>query len=100
MIYSISINELLKKGKDAYIIDIRSNQSYNNNHIPNAKNIPSQTLISNYNKYLDKNNTYYIYCQKGSSSIKVCSLLNNLGYKTININGGYEAWILSDKSYD
>ena len=95
MIYSISINELLKKENDAYIIDIRSNQSYNNNHIPNAKNIPSMTLISNPSKYLEKDKTYYLYCQKGTTSIKICSLLNNLGYKTVNINGGYEAWILT-----
>lgn len=94
MIYSISIKELLKKGNDAYIIDIRSNQSYNNNHIPNAKNIPSQVLISNPSKYLEKDRTYYLYCQKGTTSIRVCSLLNNLGYKTVNVNGGYEAWIL------
>ena len=94
MIYSISIKELLKKGNNAYIIDIRSNQSYNNNHIPNAKNIPSTTLISNPSKYLEKNKTYYLYCQKGTTSIRICSLLNNLGYKTVNVNGGYEAWIL------
>lgn len=94
MIYSISIKELLNKGSDISIIDIRSNQSYNNNHIPNAKNIPSMELISNPSKYLDKGKTYYLYCQKGSSSIRVCSLLNNLGYNVINVNGGYEAWIL------
>lgn len=94
MIYSISIGELLKKGSDVKIIDIRSIQSFNNNHIPNAKNIPSQTLVSNPSKYLEKNETYYLYCQKGTTSIRVCSLLNNLGYKTVNVNGGYEAWIL------
>ena len=94
MIYSISIKELLKKGSDVDIIDIRSNQRYNDNHIPNAKNIPSETLVSNPSKYLKKEETYYLYCQKGATSIKVCSLLNNLGYKTVNVNGGYEAWIL------
>ena len=94
MIYSISIKELIKKGADADIIDIRSNQSYNNNHIPNAKNIPSETLLNNPSKYLEKNKTYYLYCQKGITSIRLCSLLNNLGYKMVNVNGGYEAWIL------
>lgn len=94
MIYSISIKELLNKGSDISIIDIRSNQSYNNNHIPNAKNIPSMELIANPSKYLEKDKTYYLYCQKGVTSIKVCSLLTNLGYKAINVNGGYEAWIL------
>jgi len=93
MILSISISELLKK-QDALIIDIRNEQNYNNNHIPSSKNIPKQILISNPSKYLDKNKTYYLYCQKGTNSIRVCALLNSLGYKTININGGYEAWIL------
>ncbi len=93
MILSISVSELLKKG-NVSIIDIRNNQNYNNNHIPNAKNIPSQELVNNPSKYLDKNQTYYLYCQKGTTSIRVCSLLNSLGYKTVNVAGGYEAWIL------
>ena len=94
MINSISVKELLKK-IDASIIDIRSNQSYNNNHIPNSINIPNIELINNPSKYLTKDKIYYIYCQKGTTSIRTCMLLNNLGYKTINVNGGYEAWILS-----
>lgn len=94
MISSISVSELLKKSNDISIIDIRNSQSYNNNHIPNAKNIPSQVLVSNPGIYLKKDETYYLYCQKGKISVRVCSLLNSLGYKTVNINGGYEAWIL------
>lgn len=96
MIFSISINELLKKVNNVNIIDIRSVEKYNSNHIPSAKNIPSEVLVSNPSKYLNHNDTYYLYCQKGSMSIKVCSLLNSLGYKTVNINGGYEAWILNN----
>lgn len=96
MIFSISVSELLKKmeSDNISVIDIRNSQSYNNNHIPNAKNIPSQVLVSNPSKYLEKEKTYYLYCQKGTISIRVCSLLNSLGYKTINVNGGYESWIL------
>lgn len=93
MIYSISVSELLKKINSIEIIDIRSIQSYNNNHIPTARNIPKEHLINEPNKYLNKQQAYYLYCQKGITSIKVCSLLNSLGYNTININGGYEAWI-------
>lgn len=94
MICSISVSELLKRLNDITIIDIRNVQSYNNNHIPTSKNIPSQILLGNPSKYLDKNETYYLYCQRGITSIKVCSLLNTLGYKAINVNGGYESWII------
>lgn len=89
----ISIDDLLRL-KNVNIIDIRSEQSYNNNHITGAKNIPYNKLITNPSKYLNKFDKYYIYCQKGLTSFKVCNKLNSLGYKTINIIGGYEAWIL------
>lgn len=94
MVSNINITNLLKIIDKVNIIDIRKSLNYNNNHIPNAKNIDNDLLISNPNKYLDKNKTYYLYCQKGKKSYKTCYYLNTLGYKTINIIGGYESWIL------
>ena len=92
--YSISIQELLKIINHINIIDIRSNQKYNDNHIPNAINISVDNLINNPNKYLENNKTYYIYCQRGIQSIKICNYLRSRGYKIINIIGGYESWLL------
>lgn len=76
------------------IIDIRSIQSYNNNHIPNARNVPFEKLITAPDSYLDKHQKYYIYCQKGLSSESVCSILAASGYNVVSIDGGYEGWIL------
>ncbi|MBE6138431.1 MAG: rhodanese-like domain-containing protein [Firmicutes bacterium] len=92
--FNISIRDLKKIVHTASIIDIRSIASYNNNHIPGSKNIPFEVLISKPDKYLNKSDIYYIYCQKGHKSLKVCQILNSLGYSTKNIIGGYEAWIL------
>ena len=91
--YSISIKELLKNNI-SNIIDIRSIQKYNDNHILNAINIQPAELITNSNKYLNKRDKHYIYCQKGIQSTKVCNYLRKRGYNVINIIGGYEAWIL------
>ena len=44
MIHSISVKELLKNRYNN-IIDIRSIEKYNDNHIENAKNIPMQLLV-------------------------------------------------------
>ena len=90
---NIGIGELLKLN-NPNIIDIRSKESYNNNHIPGAINIPSNELLINHLKYLNKSETYYLYCTRGITSVKVCQILNKQGYKTISINGGYEAWLL------
>lgn len=96
MISSISVAELKNKIGSINIIDIRSNQSYNNNHIPSAVNIPMEKLLADSKKHLNANAIYYIYCQKGISSQKVCQILNRMGYHTINILGGYEEWILQN----
>ena len=91
MLENISIGNL---GNKMNIIDIRSNEKYNNNHIPGSINIPFENLIINPAKYLKKTDAYYIYCQKGIQSRKMCLILKSMGYNAININGGYEAWIL------
>ena len=47
-------------------------------------------------KFLNKFTKYYIYCQKGFKSKGLCAILCSKGYNVININGGYEAWILDN----
>ena len=93
MIPSISIKDLLKN-KSANIIDIRSIESYNNNHIPTAINIPFEKLIIEPNKYLNKITNYYLYCRSGITSKKACEILLKQGYLVTNIYGGYEEWLL------
>lgn len=95
MINSISISELRMLG-NINLIDIRSIEKYNSKHIMNAVNIPMEQLLINPNKYLNKYEKYYIYCQKGIQSRKLCQILTNSGYNVINITGGYEAWILDE----
>jgi rhodanese-related sulfurtransferase len=91
MLESISVSELYNKSN---IIDIRSIEKYNNNHIEGSINIPFEKLITNPSKYLKRNEIYYIYCQRGVQSRKTCQILKNQGFRVVNINGGYEAWIL------
>ena len=97
MISNININELLIL-KGINIIDIRSTEKYNQNHIPNSINIPQEKIITQPNKYLEKEKRYYIYCQKGMSSYSVCKILTKLGYKVTNINGGYESYIMNQRN--
>lgn len=95
MIESISVSEL-QRLSNANIIDIRSIEKYNNKHIPRAINIPMEQLLINPAKYMNKYNKYYLYCQKGIQSRKLCQILKNNGYNVVNVTGGYEAWILNE----
>lgn len=92
--YEISIDSLLKISDNMNIIDIRSKQKYNDNHILKAINIDKNELMLNPSLYMNKFDNYYIYCQRGITSNKLCQILRNLGYKTYSIKGGYEEWIL------
>lgn len=91
---TITVPNLIPLLNSINLIDIRSGVSYNNNHIPGAKNIGYNDLIMNYPKYLNKGEKYYFYCQRGMNSHKLCSYLSNLGYDVVNVAGGYESWIL------
>lgn len=95
MVDSISVSQL-KNIIGAEIIDIRNVQKYNDKHILNARNISFEQLLLSPGKYLNRNITYYIYCQKGTKSKLLCQTLKNQGYNVVNIIGGYEAWILNE----
>lgn len=95
MFKNISITDL-KKLSNINLIDIRSIEKYNNKHIMNAINIPLEQLLIKPEKYLSMIEKYFIYCQKGIQSRKLCQILKNQGYDVVNIKGGYEAWILNE----
>ena len=79
----------------AKIIDIRDNYQFNLGSIPTSINIPMNFLLTNPDTYLTKNNTYYIYCEYGSSSKKVCNILTKKGYDVINVLGGFSLYNLN-----
>ena len=95
MIESVSVSDL-KRLTNVEIIDVRSTEKYNNNHILNAHNIPFDKLLVYPDKYLNRNQKYYLYCQKGLKTKQLCKILNDKGFHTVHVIGGYEAWILSE----
>ncbi len=75
------------------IIDLRDKYQYVLGHIPNAQNIPYIYLIMTPENYLEKEKTYYLYCEHGEKSRKVCSHLQELGYQVVDLIGGYESFL-------
>lgn len=78
---------------DKNLIDIREKYEYMLGNIRRSINIPYNYLIVNPTDYLDKSKKYYIYCGSGNRSRKLCEFLNNNGYHTVDLLGGYNRYI-------
>lgn len=63
------------------IIDVSDKYTYNNGHLSNSINIPYDELINNYRKYLNKDESYYLYCKSGKLSKRAVLILSSIGYK-------------------
>lgn len=90
----ISASNIKKMIPKANIIDIRDNYKYNLGSIPTSVNIPAKFLINNPELYLKKDTTYYLCCDYGNTSKRLCNILRNLGYSVINITGGFNEYKL------
>ena len=59
--------ESVEKGSN--IIDVRSKLDYDKKHLEGSINIPRLNLLKNHETYLNKNDIYYIICDKGEVSL-------------------------------
>lgn len=78
-------------------IDIRSNSEFIKGHIDGAVNINYIFLLLNPERFLKKNCKYYIYCNSGKKSKMVTSKLVELGYNCVNLDGGYNNYLLNNE---
>jgi rhodanese-related sulfurtransferase len=67
------------------IIDVSDKFTYSNYHINGSVNIPYDELINNYRKYLNKNESYYLYCKSGKLSKRAVMILSSLGYSVFKL---------------
>ena len=96
MYKSINIKEInnIDINSNNILIDIREKYEYILGNINNSINIPYNYLMILPEEYLSKNKKYYIYCESGTASRKLCLHLTNLGYDVVDLVGGYKDYIV------
>ncbi|MEN8078098.1 rhodanese-like domain-containing protein [Clostridioides difficile] len=94
----VNVNDIDNLIGNIELIDIREPYEYRGGSIKSAKNIPMQTLLSNPDKYLEKNKEYYIVCQSGGRSSRVCGELRKGGFDVINVAGGVGSYLGKHRS--
>ena len=87
------IVKIMNENKDYVIVDVRTPDEYKEGHIPNAINIPNETINETvYNKLKDKNQLILIYCRSGSRSRQAAYKMQKLGYTNLVDFGGIINW--------
>lgn len=87
--------EQLEADSNAVILDVRTEDEYNDGIIASALNIDfyqGPAFIAAI-EALDKTKNYYVYCRSGARSAKACEIMNELGFEhAYNLLGGILAW--------
>nr|WP_295975622.1 rhodanese-like domain-containing protein [uncultured Bacillus sp.] len=77
---------------EVVVIDVRTQEEFNEGHIPNARLIPVDE-IDNKMEDLDKDTSYLIVCRSGNRSATASKLLAKNGFNNMkNMKGGMNAW--------
>jgi len=73
------------------IMDIRSPEYFQYDHIPEAVNIPYDE-IENGNYYLPNEYKYLLYCEHGTQSMAASRILEADHFQTLSVIGGMTAY--------
>ena len=84
----------LSNNKDVVVIDGRSEEAFEIEHIPGAVNLPHKGICHTSTEHLDKNKTYVCYCDGigCNASTQTALKLLTLGFKTKELLGGLDWW--------
>lgn len=85
--------EMMEKDDGHVIVDVRTQEEYDEGHIPDAVLIPNETIADSPPAELpDKDQIILIYCRRGNRSKDASQKLADMGYTNIYEFGGIETW--------
>lgn len=84
---------MLIKNEEVIIIDVRSKEEFDNGHIPNAINIPLETITdTTVIENVAKDKPIALYCRTGRRATEAGNRLVKAGYKNVMNFGGISTW--------
>ena len=85
--------ELMKTEENYIILDVRSQEEYDEKHIPGAVLVPNETIgTKDIPELPDKDQMILVYCRSGNRSKQAAEKLAALGYTNIIEFGGINDW--------
>lgn len=91
---SWDLNEALKKGEAVFVIDARSAEAYQTEHIPGSMSLPHRLMTAETTSDLDKKVLYVTYCDGIGCNASTKGALNmtRLGFRVKELIGGIDWW--------
>lgn len=91
---SWDLRAALVKGEKIVVVDARSAQSYAEEHIPGAINMPHRTMNEESTKHLDRAVLHVTYCDGIGCNASTKGALNlaRLGFRVKELIGGLDWW--------
>jgi rhodanese-related sulfurtransferase len=88
------VHEAVTKSENIVIIDARSKDSFKDEHIQGAINIPHRLMTPESTSHIDKNALCVVYCTGigCNASTKGALKMTQLGFKVRELIGGIEWW--------
>jgi rhodanese-related sulfurtransferase len=92
-ISAVEAEALLRGGKSAAVIDVRTPSEYLAGHIPGSKLIPVDEIEQRVSEVPRNTDALLLVCQGGGRSAAACEILSKFGFvNLINIADGMGAW--------
>lgn len=88
------LSEELKSESKLIVIDARSKEAFDQEHIPGATNIPHRIMNEQATKHLNKDTLYITYCDGigCNASTKAALKMTHLGFCVKELLGGLDWW--------
>ncbi len=85
-------NQMNQISDDDILLDVRTTEEFERGHIPNAINIPVDSIRERIHE-LDLSKKIYAYCQAGLRGYLAQRILKQNGFDSVkNLSGGYQTW--------
>lgn len=84
-------NELRERAAQLKLFDIRKNPD--DRQIPGSVRADGAALETGYDLPFGKDEEVVLYCGSGNSCSRIAKSLREHGYRTVALDGGYQAWV-------
>ena len=91
---SWDLNEAIQNGERIVVIDARSSETFEEEHIPGAVNLPHRSMSQETTSHLNRKLLYVTYCDGigCNASTKGALKMARLGFRVKELIGGLDWW--------